>query len=133
MRAELPEERDHGVTDIVVLLANLCIAVAIWSCLADVSSAPLWKVYGGVGPTFFLTLAGLTRRSGWAHAIRFLMGIWTVSIPYLLGVTMSASALSTCIVAGSLLIALSVPGVIGDKGRTFVRQIGVRRVFSLPP
>jgi hypothetical protein len=39
-------------------------AVATWSYLANISPAPLWKFYGGVGLTFSFALAGLTRRAG---------------------------------------------------------------------
>ena len=69
----MPEERGHGVADAVMLLTSLCVAVPASSYLANISSAPLWKFYSGVGLTFFLALAGLTRRAGWADAIRFLM------------------------------------------------------------
>jgi hypothetical protein len=74
VRPELPEERDHGVADGVMLLTSLCVAVATWSYLVDSSPAPTWKLYSGVGLTFFLALAGLTRRAGWADAMRLLMG-----------------------------------------------------------
>jgi hypothetical protein len=75
----------------------------------------VWKFCGGVGLTFFLALAGLTRRAGWADAIRFLMGIWIITTPFLLGITMRASALWVYLTTGVLLIALSGPWIIGRK------------------
>jgi hypothetical protein len=133
VRPELPEERDHGVADGVMLLTSLCVAVAIWSYLADSSTAPRWKFYSGVGLTFFLAFAGLTRRAGWADAIRFLMGAWTIMTPFLFGLTMNAAALWICLTMGILLTALSVPGPIGEKGRDLMRQRGMWGVLSLPP
>jgi hypothetical protein len=133
VRSEMPEERDHGIADGVMLLTSLCVAVVTWGYLAKIPGAPLWKFYGGVALSFFFALAGLTRRAGWADAIRFLMGIWTNTTPFLLGLTMSASALWVCLTMGVLLTALSVTGVIGEKDRDQVRQFGVRGVLSLPP
>jgi hypothetical protein len=133
VRPELPEERDHGVADGVMLLTSLCVAVATWSYLVDSSTAPTWKLYSGVGLTFFLALAGLTRRAGWADAMRFLMGIWTIMLPFLLGVTMNAAALWICLTMGVLLTGLSVPGLIGEKGRDLMRQRGMWGVPSFPP
>jgi hypothetical protein len=132
VRPELPEERNHGVADGVMLLTSLCVAVATWGHLADVSTAPRWKFYSGVGLTFFFALAGLTRRAIWADAIRFLMGIWTITTPFLLGLTMSASALLSYLTMGVLLTALSVPGIIREKSHGLLRQAGVRHVLSLP-
>ena len=109
MRPELPEERDHGFADGLMLLTSLCVAVATWSYLANSSTAPLWKFYGSLGPTFFFALAGLTRRADWANAIRFLTGIWTITTPFLLGLTMNALPLWICLTVGVLLTALSVP------------------------
>jgi hypothetical protein len=125
VRPELAYERDHGVVDGLTLLTSLCLAVAIWGYLANASTASPWKFYGGVGLTFFFALAGLTRRASWANAIRFLMGIWTITTPFLLGLTMSAAALWICLTLGVLLIALSVPRVIRQKGGDLVRQFGV--------
>ena len=132
MRAELPEGRDHGVADGVMLLTSLCVAVASWSYLANISAGPVWRIYGAVGLTFFFALAGLTRRSGWAHAIRFLMGIWTITMPFLLGLIMSSSALWTLAAMGIVLTALSVPRVVGEKVRDLVRQTEGWGVLSLP-
>jgi hypothetical protein len=129
----LAEERVHDAIDGVMLVTSLCVAVATWSYLGNIPSAPVWKFYGGVGLTFFLALAGLTRRASWAEAIRFLMGIWTITMPLLLGPTMSSLALLACLTMGALLTALSVPGVIREKSRDLVRHVDVRRVFSLPP
>ena len=123
MRPELPEERDHGFADGLMLLTSLCVAVATWSYLANSSTAPLWKFYGSLGPTFFFALAGLTRRADWANAIRFLTGIWTITTPFLLGLTMNALPLWICLTVGVLLTALSVPEPI-KKGRDLVRQLG---------
>lgn len=133
MRPELPEERDHGVADGVMLLASLSMSVATWSYLANISTTPPWKFYGGVGLTLFFALAGLTRRAGWADVIRFLMGIWIITTPFLLGVTVNASALWICLATGVLLTALSVPGVFGGKGRDLARQPGVGGALSLSP
>jgi hypothetical protein len=121
---ELPGERNHGAADGVMLVSSLCVAVATWYYLAshlNMSTAPAWKCYGGVGLTFFLTLAGLTRRADWADRIRFLMGIWTIAVPFLLGLSMRVSTLWIYLAMGILLTTLSVPGVIGRKGRHVVR------------
>jgi hypothetical protein len=133
VRPELPEERDYGVADGVMLLTSLCVAVEIWSYLANISTTPLWKFYVGVGLTFFFALAGLTRRAGWADVIRFLMGIWIITTPFLLGVTVNASALWICLATGVLLTSLSAPGVFGGKGRDLGRQPGVGGALSLSP
>jgi SPW repeat len=130
---ELPEERNHGAVDGVMLLTGVCVAVASWSELASVSTTPPWKFYSGVGLTLFLALAGLTRRARWADAMRFLMGLWTITAPFLLGLAMRDSVLLTCLIMGGLLTVLSVPGIIREKGLNFLRQVGARRVLSLPP
>jgi len=115
VRPELPEERNHGVVDGVMLLTGVCVAVASWSNLADIATAPRWKVCSGVGLSLFFALAGLTRRASWSDAIRFLMGLWTITTPFLLGSAMSASALLTCLTMGVLLTGLSVPGIIRKR------------------
>jgi hypothetical protein len=132
MRPELPDERDHGVADGVMLLSTLCVAVAAWSCLANLSPTALWKFYGCIGVTFFFALAGLTRRSGWASALRFLLGMWLLMTPTIFGLTASASARWLCLATGVLLIALSVPRSLREKGRHLLRQPGGRRSLSLP-
>jgi hypothetical protein len=122
---ELAYERDHGVVDGLMLLTSLCLTVAIWGYLANTFTVSIWKFYGGVGPTFLFALAGLTRRASWADAIRFLMGIWTITTPFLLGLTMSAAALWICLTLGVLLTTLSVLRIIRQKGGELVRQFGV--------
>ena len=74
VRPQLPSERDHGIADGVMLLSTLCAAFVTWRYLANISAGPLWKFYCGVGLTFVLALAGLTRRARWADSIRLLMG-----------------------------------------------------------
>jgi hypothetical protein len=115
VRSELPVERDYGVADGVMLLSSLCAAVALWTYFANTPSAPQWKIYAGIVPTYFFTLAGLTRRTSWANAIRFLIGVWTLTTPFLLGLSTGASALFICLVMGGLLTALSVPEAIRKK------------------
>ena len=61
---ELPEERDHGVADGVMLLTSLCVAGVTWGYLAKIPSAPLWKFYGGVGLSFFPSPALRAARAG---------------------------------------------------------------------
>jgi hypothetical protein len=133
MRSELPGERDHGVADGLMLLTGVSVALATWSYFANLSTAPVWKSYGGVGLTYFLACAGLTRRAGWADAIRFMMGIWIITMPFLFGLAISAWALWICLTMGVLLIAVSVPGVIRGKGLDPVRPRGIWGVLSLPP
>jgi hypothetical protein len=123
MRPELPGERDRGVADAVMLLATLSVGVGTWSCLAKISAVPLWRFYCGVGLTFVLALAGLTRRERWADAIRFLMGIWTIIFPFILGLP-NAPAIWMCLTIGILLTALSIPGVIREKGHDLMRRRG---------
>jgi hypothetical protein len=63
VRSELPEERDHGIADRLMLLSSLRQAVATWRYLGNISTALLWKFYRSLGPIFFFALAGVTRRA----------------------------------------------------------------------
>src|ERR1700688_276314 len=111
VRPELPAERDYGIADGVMLLSAVCVAVVTWNYLSGISAVPLWKFYCGVGVAFLLALAGLTRRARWAETIRFLMGIWAVIAPFMLGLTEDTAALWIYLAVGVLLMVLSIPRV----------------------
>ncbi len=117
MRPDLPNERGHGLADGVMLLAAFSMAMLTWSSLAQMPTVPVWKFHCGVGVVFVLALAGLTRRARWADTIRLLMGIWTITAPFILGLAEAAPALYAYLTTGGLLTALSVRGVIGEVGR----------------
>jgi hypothetical protein len=126
VRPQLPSERDHGIADGVMLLSTLCAAFVTWRYLANISAGPLWKFYCGVGLTFVLALAGLTRRARWADSIRLLMGIWTIIAPFMLGLT-EVAPFWIYLTMGALLTALSIPGVVGENGRDLAqpRSLGL--------
>jgi hypothetical protein len=131
VKPDLTRERSHGAADVVILLSTSCVAVGTWNYLSNISTVPPWKIYCGVGLIFVLALAGLTRRAYWAHAIRFLMGIWTVITPFIVGLPEAAPALWIYLITGVSLTALSFPGVIGGRGRDRLPHRGIRGEMSL--
>ena len=47
-RESFLHEREHGVVDMLLLLATVCLAVVTWSYVSEATSAPLWKFYLGL-------------------------------------------------------------------------------------
>jgi hypothetical protein len=132
VRPELPAERDHGIADGVMLLSTLCVAVVTWNYLPRISALPMWKFYCGVGVTFVLALASLTRRARWADTFKFLMGIWTIIVPFALGLTEAEAALWIYLTTGILLAALPISGFIRQT-RTYLSGNGAAKACWLVP
>jgi hypothetical protein len=132
VKPELPGERDHGLTDGVMLLASLCIAVMTWSSLARISAVPMWRLYCGVGPIFVFALAGLTRHARWANAIRLILGVWTIIAPFLLGPMDFAPTFWIYLTTGVVLTAVSIPGVLEAQAPVLRGRKWRPRTVSLP-
>jgi hypothetical protein len=92
----------------------------------------MWKFYCGVGVTFVLALASLTRRARWADTFKFLMGIWTIIVPFALGLTEAEAALWIYLTTGILLTALPIPGFIRQT-RTYLSGNGAAKACWLVP
>jgi hypothetical protein len=104
-------DREHGVPDLLVLLATVCLALATWASLAETSSVPAWKSFISVIITLLLALAALTRNPDWAASIRFLTGGWLIAAPFILKFDDIAPALWTYLAIGTLVAALATPGI----------------------
>lgn len=104
MRLERLGERNHGVADVVMLLAVVCLALATWSYLGDAATLPLWRSYASVALAGLLALAALTRQPHWATSMRFLTGAWTIAAPYLLEFAHIAPAFRAYMAIGALLL-----------------------------
>ena len=112
MRVEGFGEREHGISDVVMLLAVVCLALVTWCCLADAASVPLWKSYTSVTLAVLFALAALTRHPHWASSIRLLTGIWMIAAPYLLQFADIAPAFWAYLAIGTLLVTVSIPGSV---------------------
>jgi hypothetical protein len=107
VRLERFGERHHSVTDVVMVLAVVCLAFVTWSYLGDAASVPLWKPYASVALAMLLTLAAMTRQPHWAISMRFLTGVWIIAAPYLLKFADIAPALSAYLAIGVLLATIA--------------------------
>jgi hypothetical protein len=107
VRLERFGERHHSVTDVVMVLAVVCLALVTWSYLGDAASVPLWKPYASVALAMLLTLAAMTRQPHWAISMRFLTGVWIIAAPYLLKFADIAPALSAYLAIGVLLATIA--------------------------
>jgi len=106
-------DREHGLVDVATLLAVVWLAVVTWSSLAGTAAVPLWKPYACMALTVLFSLAALTRHARWARSIRLLLGGWLVVAPVLFRFDGIAPALWSHVTCGLLLVAASVPGIIG--------------------
>jgi hypothetical protein len=111
VRLERFGERDHGVTDVLMLVGVVYLALVTWSYLGDAANVPLWKLHASVALTVLFALAALTRDPHWATLIRFLTGGWMIAAPYLLKFADIAPALWAYLAIGILLMAVSIPGI----------------------
>ena len=107
VRLERFGERHHSVTDVVMVLAVVCLAFVTWLYLGDAASVPLWKPYASVALAMLLTLAAMTRQPHWAISMRFLTGVWIIAAPYLLKFADIAPALSAYLAIGVLLATIA--------------------------
>jgi hypothetical protein len=41
-------QKEHGVVDMLLLSATVCLAVVMWSYISEATGAPLWKFYLGL-------------------------------------------------------------------------------------
>jgi hypothetical protein len=105
-RNGLPE-RQHGLTDIVVLLALLAIAIVTWASFAD-AGVPPWRPFAGVAIAWLLALAALTRHRSWSASIRGVLGGWLAVAPDLLNFTAGSPARWAYLAIGALVAATSV-------------------------
>lgn len=113
MRLEGTWETKYRLTDLVLLLAAVCLALSTWAWLSGSAGVPLWKPYLSVFATFFLALAALTRHPLWSASIRLLASGWIIAAPWLLGFADIASAQRTYLAIGALIAAMSIPGAAG--------------------
>jgi hypothetical protein len=113
MRLNGVGDREHGVVDLLVLLATVGLALATWADLAETSSVPAWKSFASVTITLLLALAALTRNPDWATAIRLLTAAWLVAAPFILKFDNVAPAFQTYLAVGTLVAAMATPGIAG--------------------
>jgi hypothetical protein len=104
-------EREHGIADLVMLLAIVFLAVLAWSCLSDAAIVPLWKLYISIAVSWVLALATLTRRLDWSASIRFLTGGWIIAAPYLLNFSNMPQERWAYLAIGMTITIISIPGV----------------------
>jgi len=133
VRLERFGDRNHGVADVVTLLAVVCLALATWSCLANGASVPLWKAFASIALAGLLGHAALTRQPHWATLMRFLTAAWMIAAPYLLGFADIPSALRANMAIGAMLMATaSIPGAFGSQTSRFRLPSCRKRDFTLP-
>lgn len=111
MRPDKKPGRDHDVTDLLILLAVVILALATWSSLSDAAGVPVWKSCISVVTSLFLALAALTRNPDWAAWIRMLTGGWLIAAPYLLKFQDIAPAFWTHLAIGAAVTALAIPRI----------------------
>jgi hypothetical protein len=104
------EERDHGVLDLVLLAAVMCLALGAWAFLNGVVVVPAQAAFISVAVTLVLALASLTRQPRWAAAIRFVTGLWIIATPYVFGFAAVPPALRLHLAVGTLVTTLAMPG-----------------------
>jgi hypothetical protein len=133
VRLERFGDRNHGVADVVTLLAVVCLALATWSCLANGASVPLWKAFASIALAGLLGHAALTRQPHWPTLMRFLTAAWMIAAPYLLGFADIPSALRANMAIGAMLMATaSIPGAFGSQTSRFRLPSCRKRDFTLP-
>jgi hypothetical protein len=111
-RESLLHEREHGVVDMLLLLATVCLAVVTWSYVPEATIVPLWKIYLSIAVSWLLALAALTRHKQWAASIRLLAGGWMIAAPHLLAFTDVAPARWAFVATGMIVAILSIPGLV---------------------
>jgi hypothetical protein len=115
--AMMPEgnwAKEHRVTDILMLLGIVFLALTTWSCVSASTGIPLWKSYISILAALFLALAALTRHPNWAASIRLITGGWIIAAPYLLGFADITPAPRIYLTIGAVIAASSIPGITGS-------------------
>ncbi len=112
-------ERRHGIADLVVLLAIVGLALAIWVSPVATLDAARWKLFLEVLPAVLLALAALTRHPGWAMAFRLLTGGWIATGPLLLGLSdLQRAALAIAVVIFVVaMVGVRRAGSVGSMAR----------------
>jgi len=105
--------RESDLTDIVVLLLTVWVALVTWSYFAETAGVSPWRLCVSVGFTLLCALATLTRHPRRAMAIRLMLGGWLISAPYLLAFADMDPVLRTYLVAGTVLTAMSSYAIVG--------------------
>lgn len=111
MRPDGVGEREHGIADLLLILAAVCAALATWSSLSNISGVPAWRSCTSVAVTLLLALAGTTRNPRWAVSIRFVTGVWLISAPFVLKFQYVTPAFWSYVVSGVLVMTLAAPGL----------------------
>ena len=114
--------------------AGLDVLAGIWILISPWVLA-FWGVGTATGNNIILGIAilvlGAIAYNGpeemWASWVNFILGIWMIVSPYVLGFSMFGRILSNNIVSGIVvavlsIIALSVPSVVSPTYRTWMRR-----------
>jgi SPW repeat len=117
VRLEGVREREHGVVDIVMVLAIVSLALFTWSYFSGAGNVSLWKLYTGIAIAWFLALAALTRHPHRSASIRLLAGGWMIAAPYLLNFTDIAPARWSYVAIGTIVTVMGLPGVVTHATR----------------
>jgi len=104
-------KRDHA-TDLVLLVCVVVLAIATWAAISGADRVVAWEHCLAVSVTMFLALAAVTPHQACAIAMRLAISGWLMAAPWLLDFAQMTAARWAYWIAGSIIAALSAPGLL---------------------